>query len=168
MQAKIYPPNPIFKNHGERKVFETLVPLLTDDDAIIANLEMSDPEAGDIEIDLVLLLKDYGCMVIEVKGAHITYDHGSWIQSDPSGSHEIDPAGQAKRNMYSLRNYLTSRWSQGILRCDWMVAFPHCSGSVASNSKSHSERRIALQHAPNSNSFKHTTKSLTASLRWLG
>jgi hypothetical protein len=25
--------------------------LLSDDDAIIANLEMSDPEAGDIEID---------------------------------------------------------------------------------------------------------------------
>ena len=79
MPPRIYPSNPIFKNHGERKVFETLVPLLSDGDAIIANLEMSDPEAGDIEIDLVLLLKDYGCMVIEVKGAHITYDHGSWI-----------------------------------------------------------------------------------------
>ena len=125
MPPKIYPPNPIFKNNGERRVFETLVPLLGDDDAILANLEMSDPAEGDIEIDLVLLLKDYGCMVIEVKGAHITFDKGSWIQSDPAGSHKIDPAGQAKRNMYSLREYLTSRWSQGILRCDWMVAFPH-------------------------------------------
>lgn len=125
MPPKIYPPNPIFKNPGERKVFDSLVSLLSEDDAILANLEMSDPEAGDIEIDLVLLLKDYGCMVIEVKGAHITYDYGSWIQSDPSGTHEIDPAGQAKRNLYSLRNYLTSRWSLGSLRCDWMVAFPH-------------------------------------------
>ena len=125
MPPKIYPPNPIFKNPGERKVFESLVSLLSEDDAILANLEMSDPEAGDIEIDLVLLLKDYGCMVIEVKGAHITYDYGSWIQSDPSGSHEIDPAGQAKRNLYSLRNYITNRWSLGSLRCDWMVAFPH-------------------------------------------
>ena len=125
MPPKIYPPNPIFKNPGERKVFDSLVSLLSEDDAILANLEMSDPEAGDIEIDLVLLLKDYGCMVIEVKGAHITYDYGSWIQSDPSGSHEIDPAGQAKRNLYSLRNYITSRWSLGSLRCDWMVAFPH-------------------------------------------
>jgi len=98
MPPKIYPPNPIFKNPGERKVFESLVSLLSEDDAILANLEMSDPEVGDIEIDLVLLLKNYGCMVIEVKGAHITYDYGSWIQSDPSGSHEIDPAGQAKRN----------------------------------------------------------------------
>ena len=125
MPPKIYPPNPIFKNNGERRVFETLVPLLSDDDAILANLEMSDPAEGDIEIDIVLLLKDYGCMVIEIKGAHITFDKGSWIQSDPAGSHKIDPAGQSKRNMYSLREYLTSRWSQGILRCDWMVAFPH-------------------------------------------
>ena len=125
MPPKIYPPNPIFKNNGERRVFETLVPLLGDDDAILTKLEMSDPAEGDIEIDLVLLLKDYGCMVIEVKGAHITFDKGSWIQSDPAGSHKIDPAGQAKRNMYSLREYLTSRWSQGILRCDWMMAFPH-------------------------------------------
>ncbi len=125
MPPKIYPPNPIFRSNGERQVFETLAPLLGKDDAILANLEISDPEEGDIEIDLVLLLKDYGLMVIEVKGAHITFDHGSWIQSDPAGSHKIDPAGQAKRNMYSLREYLTSRWSLGILRSDWMVAFPH-------------------------------------------
>jgi len=125
MPPKIYPPNPIFNNPGERKVFESLVSLLSEGDAILTNLEMSDQEAGDIEIDLVLLLKDYGCMVLEVKGAHITYDYDSWIQSDPSGSHEIDPAGQARRNMYSLRNYLTNRWSLGPLRSDWMVAFPH-------------------------------------------
>jgi len=121
----IHPPNPIFKNLGERKVFESIVPLLSDDDAIFANLEISDPKEGDIEIDLVLLLKDYGCMVIEVKGAHITFDKGSWIQSDPSGSHKIDPAAQAKRNMYALRDYVTSKWSQGVLRSDWIVAFPH-------------------------------------------
>ena len=125
MPPFIHPPNPIFKNLGERKVFESIVPLLSDDDAIFANLEISDPKEGDIEIDLVLLLKDYGCMVIEVKGAHITFDKGSWIQSDPSGSHKIDPAAQAKRNMYALRDYVTSRWSQGVLRSDWIVAFPH-------------------------------------------
>jgi len=125
MSPKIYPANPNFNNPGERKVFETLAPLLADGDALICNLEMSDLESGDIEIDFVLLLKDFGCVVVEVKGAHITYDHGTWIQSDPSGSHAIDPAGQAKRNLYSLRNYLTNRWSLGVLRCDWIVAFPH-------------------------------------------
>jgi len=123
--AFVYPPNPIFKNPGERKVFESILPLLSDGDAIFANLEISDPREGDIEIDLVLLLQDYGCMVIEVKGAHITFDKGSWIQSDPSGSHKIDPASQAKRNMYALRDYITSKWSQGVLRSDWIVAFPH-------------------------------------------
>jgi hypothetical protein len=121
----VYPPNPIFKNFGERKVFESILPLLSADDAIFANLEISDPKEGDIEIDLVLLLKDFGCMVIEVKGAHITFDKGSWIQSDPSGSHKVDPASQAKRNMYALRDYITSKWSQGVLRSDWIVAFPH-------------------------------------------
>jgi len=123
--AFVYPPNPIFKNLGERKVFESLLPLLSDGDAIFANLEISDPREGDIEIDLVVLLQDYGCMVIEVKGAHITFDRGSWIQSDPSGSHKIDPAAQAKRNMYALREFITSKWSQGVLRSDWIVAFPH-------------------------------------------
>ncbi len=125
MSPFIYPPNPTFRNLGERKVFEALLPLLSDEDAIFANLELSDPQEGDIEIDLVLLLKDYGCMVIEIKGSHITYDKGSWIQSDPSGSHRIDPAAQAKRNMYALRDFITSQWSQGVLRSDWIVAFPH-------------------------------------------
>lgn len=61
---------------GERKIFESMLPLLSDEDAIFTNLEISDPKEGDIEIDLVLLLNDYGCMVIEVKGAHITFDKG--------------------------------------------------------------------------------------------
>ncbi|CAB5241124.1 unannotated protein [freshwater metagenome] len=125
MTPFIYPPNPIFKNLGERKVFETIVPLLSDDDAIFANLELSDPREGDIEIDLVLLLKDYGLMAIEVKGSHITFDYGRWIQSDPAGTHPIDPAAQAKRNMYALRDYISRNWSQGNLRSDWIVAFPH-------------------------------------------
>ena len=121
----IYPPDPIFKSIGERHVFDALKPVLGDGDALFANLELSDPQEGDIEIDFVLLLEDYGCIVIEVKGAHITFDDGSWIQSDPSGKHPIDPAGQAKRNMYALREYITSKWSQGVLRCEWLVAFPH-------------------------------------------
>jgi hypothetical protein len=121
----IYPPDPIFKSIGERHVFEAIKPLLSDGDALFANLQLSDPREGDIEIDLVLLLKDYGAMIIEVKGAHITYDNGTWMQSDPSGVHPIDPAGQAKRNTYALRDYITSKWSQGTLRSEWLVAFPH-------------------------------------------
>ena len=123
--AFIYPPDPIFQSIGERHVFEAIKPLLSDGDALFANLQLSDPREGDIEIDLVLLLKDYGAMIIEVKGAHITYDNGTWMQSDPSGVHPIDPAGQAKRNTYALRDYITSKWSQGTLRTEWLVAFPH-------------------------------------------
>ena len=123
--AFIYPPNPIFRSVGERQVFEALKPLLSDGDALFANLNLTDAVEGDIEIDLVLLLKDYGAMIIEVKSAHITFEHGKWIQSDPSGSREIDPAYQARRNTYALRDYIYKHWSLGTLRTDWMVAFPH-------------------------------------------
>ena len=125
MSPFIYPPNPIFRSVGERQVFESLKPLLSDGDALFANLNLTDPVEGDIEIDLVLLLKDYGAMIIEVKSAHITFERGRWMQSDPSGSRAIDPAGQARRNTYALRDYVYKHWSLGTLRTDWMVAFPH-------------------------------------------
>ena len=123
--AFIYPPKPIFKSSGERQVFDALKPLLSDGDALFANLNLTDPVEGDIEIDIVLLLKDYGAMIIEVKSAHITFENGRWMQSDPSGSREIDPAYQARRNTYALRDYIYKHWSLGTLRTDWMVAFPH-------------------------------------------
>ena len=125
MAAFIYPPNPIFRSVGERQVFDALKPLLSDGDALFANLNLTDPVEGDIEIDIVLLLKDYGAMIIEVKSAHITFENGRWMQSDPSGSREIDPAYQARRNTYALRDYIYKHWSLGTLRTDWMVAFPH-------------------------------------------
>ena len=126
MSAKVYPPNPIFRSSGERAVFDALLPQLSDEDVVFANLEISDVEAGDVEIDLAVLLKDHGLVVVEVKGAHITHNGYSWIQSDPSGSREINPAGQARRNMHVLRDLIQRKWSLGLLRSEWVVAFPHC------------------------------------------
>ena len=81
MSAAVYPPNPIFRSPGERAVFEALLPQLSDEDVVFANLEISDPVEGDIEIDLAILLKHHGLVVVEVKGAHITHDGNDWIQS---------------------------------------------------------------------------------------
>ncbi len=124
--AAVYPENPIFRSPGERAVFEALLPQLSEGDAIFANLEISDSVDGDIEIDLAVLLKDHGLIVVEVKGAHISHDGNYWIQSDPSGSHAIHPAEQSRRNLYALRNFIHTKWSLGLLRSDWVVAFPHC------------------------------------------
>jgi len=126
MSAAVYPPNPIFRSPGERAVFEALLPQLSDEDVVFANLEISDPVEGDIEIDLAVLLKHHGLVVVEVKGAHITHNGIDWIQSGPSGSHEIYPASQARRNMYALRDFIQKKWSLGNIRCGWVVAFPHC------------------------------------------
>jgi hypothetical protein len=126
MGARVFPANPIFRSPGERAVFESLLPQLSDEDVVFANLEISDPVEGDIEIDLAVLLKHHGLVVVEVKGAHISHDGSDWIQSDPSGSHPIYPAAQARRNMYALRDFIQRKWSLGNLRCAWLVAFPHC------------------------------------------
>jgi thymidine kinase len=126
MAATSHPANPIFRSPGERAVYEALLPQLSDDDVIFANLEISDPVEGDVEIDLAVLLKNHGLVVVEVKGAHITHNGQDWIQSGPSGSHVITPAAQAKRNMYALRDFIERKWSLGKMRCAWAVAFPHC------------------------------------------
>ncbi len=124
MPARIFPPNPNFRSSAEREVFDALVPLLDDDDVVFCNLELTTPDRGEIEIDLVIFLAKRGCVVVETKGGHITFNGQNWIQSDASGSREIDPGQQARRNMFSIRDYIRNRWSQGNLKADWIVAFP--------------------------------------------
>lgn len=104
--------------------FETIRESLGDDDAILTNLKLTDPQYGDIEIDLVVLIKDRGCIVVEIKGGHISFDGANWVQSDRQGSRPIYPHAQAIKNMYALRNFLRSRWSQGNLRTGWVACFP--------------------------------------------
>jgi hypothetical protein len=121
---RIYPDNPQFRNKYEEQVFNALVKDLGHDDAIYCNFEISDPQHGDVEIDFAVLIKNRGIAVIEVKGGHISFDGQEWHQQDATGSRIIYPESQARKNMYSLRDYLRNRWSQGNVRTDWLVAFP--------------------------------------------
>ena len=124
MAARVFPPNPNFRSSAEKEVFDEVVKGLDDDDVVFCNLEISTHDRGEIEIDLVVLMAKRGCVVVETKGGHITFDGENWIQSDNSGSRKIDPAHQARRNMFSIRDYIRNRWSQGNLKADWVVAFP--------------------------------------------
>jgi hypothetical protein len=124
MAPRILPEKPLFRSDAEKLTFEAIVKNLSDQDAIICNLEIYDSQYGEVEIDFVVLLADYGCMVVEVKGGKVTYTGSAWWQSDADGSREIAPVDQAKRNMHSLRNYLRERWSQGNLKTKWMLSFP--------------------------------------------
>jgi hypothetical protein len=121
---RIYPRNPNFRTQSEQDVFEAAIREMTDQDVVFCNLELSTPDRGEIEIDLLLLLADRGCVIVETKGGHITFDGVNWIQSDQHGSRDIYPAQQATKNMFSVRDYIRNRWSQGNLKADWIVAFP--------------------------------------------
>ena len=122
---RVYPENPQFKNKAEKQVFEAIFRDLGHDDVIFCNLEISDPQHGDVEIDLAVFVKNRGIAVIETKGGHISFDGKDWNQQDAKSSRIIFPGSQAKKNMYSLRDLLRSRWSQGNIRTDWLVAFPN-------------------------------------------
>ena len=125
MPAKVIPPKPRFKTKSEEYVFQVLLDELNSQDVMICNLEITDGQHGDVEIDLILLIKNRGIAIVEVKGGNITYDGRNWIQKDSKGLREINPAGQAKKNMYSVREYLRNNWSQGQIRTDWFVCFPN-------------------------------------------
>lgn len=124
MSAQVYPAKPTFRTRSERDFFNALLPQLGDDDIVFANLELTNDVEGDVEIDFAVLLKDFGLVVIEVKGGHITHDGKDWIQSDKQSSRTITPVAQARRNLYTVRDYIMRKWSLGALRCEWMVAFP--------------------------------------------
>lgn len=121
---RIFPANPNFRSTAEREVFDAVVAGLSDEDVVFCNLEISTPDRGEIEIDLVALLANRGCVVVETKGGHITFDGENWIQSDSQGSRKIEPGQQARRNTFAIRDFIRNRWSQGNLKADWIVAFP--------------------------------------------
>jgi hypothetical protein len=121
MTVTIVPSKPFFRSKSEEKVFISLRESLSDNDVIICNFEFTDLNMGDIEVDFILLIKDLGLVVVEVKGGHISFDGQNWIQSDSKSSRVIHPAGQAKKNLYTFREFLRNRWSQGNIKSDWIV-----------------------------------------------
>jgi len=57
----------------------------------------------DAEIDFIVLAPQFGLMVLEVKGGHISFKDGIWQQN---GWKIISPARQAMNNKYALLSYL--------------------------------------------------------------
>ena len=124
MPPRLWPENPVFDNEGEQKVFDLLQASLGDRAVILSNLKLTDPQSGDIEIDFVVLIEGQGAMIIEVKGGNVTYNGQKWIQSDRTGSREIDPHAQVVKNTYSFRNFLRNNWRYGNLKGEWFIVTP--------------------------------------------
>lgn len=59
MPPRILPKSPLFRSDAEQQTFEAIVKNLSGRDAIICNLEIFDPQRGEVEIDFVVLLAEY-------------------------------------------------------------------------------------------------------------
>ena len=127
MPHMIWPPEPHFKSDGERELFAFLKGAIGENDALLANLRFTDPQNGDIEVDIVLILEGFGVVVIESKGGSISYDGQKWVQRDSSGSRSIDPQEQVIKNLYAVREFLRHNWKYGNIKAEWLLSF---SGSL--------------------------------------
>jgi hypothetical protein len=124
MSPFIWPDRPVFRTDAEKNLFEALKSQLGPKDAILANTRFTDPQAGDVEIDLIALIDGYGCIVFENKGGRIDFNGQNWIQADRSGKRTIDPHSQVLKNMYAFRDFIRSNWDYKNLKMDWLLAFP--------------------------------------------
>ena len=126
MTGFVWPEQPEFAADSERRVFNALRRDLRDGDALLCGLRFTDPQQGDIEIDLTLFLEGLGVVVIEVKGGRVAYANGAWTSTSATGIHSIHPTNQARKAKYALRNAIqgSKNWSRGQLRDTWMLALP--------------------------------------------
>lgn len=116
--ARLIPESPQFATASEAEVCQRLVTGLGESDVVLANVRLTD-EVRDYEADLVVLLPDFGVLVLEVKGASVWYDEG-WIQTSAGESKWIQPVDQAIEVKHALRRYVENdpRWgSRG--RISW-------------------------------------------------
>ncbi len=121
------PERPAFQTESERVVWEALRSTLQDGEVLIHGLRFSDGQAGDVEIDLMLLSPERGVAVIEVKGGHVSYQDGQWTTRNGSGGvRRIHPTDQARRGKHALRRYLDRQpeWGKGLIRSQWFLAMP--------------------------------------------
>lgn len=133
--GKAIPERPAFQTESERVVWESLRASLQDDEVLIHGLRFSDGQAGDVEIDLMLLSPSRGVAVIEVKGGHVAYQNGQWTTRNGSGGvRRIHPTDQARRAKHALRRYLDRQpeWGKGLIRSQWFLAMPltHVDGDM--------------------------------------
>ena len=115
--AHLVPESPQFQNTSEREVWQRLAGSLPGDAVLVANLRLTD-ETKDHEADLVVLLPDVGCLVLEVKGSSVWVSPPDnkgevawWIKRGTS-QQRIHPVDQARDAKHALRWYVEHdpRW----------------------------------------------------------
>lgn len=116
--------------HDQTKADVAVVRALRDqlmrEEILMTNVRITDPRAGDVEIDALILFPDLGAAVVEIKGGLVTFDDGEWTTSRGGYRRRIHPTEQARRAKHALRRYLDRQpdWNGPLLRSEWFVAAP--------------------------------------------
>jgi len=126
MGALLIPASPDYADESERRVVQALQDQLTDQDVILHGVRITDPQFGDVELDVLVLIPELGAAVIEVKGGYVQFRDGQFLQTGAEQV-QVDPVGQARKGLWSLGRYLERQptWSRGRINAAWLVAFPY-------------------------------------------
>ena len=130
----MYPQHYPGSEWGEEQVFEALE-TLSDEWHVIADaffpVERRHQATLDGQVDFILLHRDHGALVLEVKGGRVEVDGGSWTSTNKDGTHQIkDPFKQASGYKHILRKLIKAETGISI----WFthaVAFPVVSRTAA-------------------------------------
>lgn len=125
MAPRSYPAQPIFADPSEKVVWHALMEQLPVDAVVICNLKILEPNL-EFEMDAIVLVPEVGVAVIEIKGGDVQpQEDSTFIQRDAQGKREIDPMGQALRNMHALKRYLSKKSSVQHFAARPVVVLPY-------------------------------------------
>jgi RecA/RadA recombinase len=121
------PEKPRIAPSSERRVYQTLLDQLQDEDLIIPGQRVTD-HSKDHEIDFVVAIDGAGIVCVEVKGGEVWHDGDTWWQNRGEKPERIDPVRQVREACYALRDFVEgdSRWTKGRQRWNHVVVLPHC------------------------------------------
>lgn len=144
---------PTITHSSEAQVYEALKDQLSDDFTVIHSYPWLRPwreqdSLAEGETDFVILHRQYGILVLEVKGGDgIRYDGKNWFRESSGGPKRFqDPFEQARRNMHALIDIVEERSEGTLTKHDFVygyaVAFPHV--DYEESPPSHADRAIII------------------------
>jgi hypothetical protein len=120
-----YPAEPIFADPSEKVVWEMLMKQLPIDAAIVCNLKILENNL-EFEMDLIVFWPEIGVAVLEIKGGDVTpNEDATFTQRDAREAREIDPMGQAAKNVHALKRFLGLKSSVQHFAARPMVVLPY-------------------------------------------
>lgn len=118
---------PRLETRSERDVWRALCEQLGPDDLLLANVHVTSSRQ-DHELDLVVGLRGYGVVVVEVKGRGIAHGEDGWVIRHGGRTRHTDPVTQAREGMYAMRDslYSFSGWGgRQRIRFGHALVFPY-------------------------------------------